>query len=488
MLSLCNFCVIAMNPNVYETLSQAAQTWPLNIAVTDESGSITFAELFKETDKLRQHLVSKGIGKNHGIGILTKNNRHFLITLYAGIGAGSVVMPIAHQQRADEISKAWKEANLHFILTDNPDLKIEGNKSTEIPGHQIFIIPTGKSIHEPTVLPFVNDPAVMRFTSGTTGEAKCVILSHRSVLERIEAANEGLRLNDSDKVVWVLPMAYHFIVSLMLYIRYGAGLIICNDFLAENVIEKIRRHDGTLLYASPMHIRLLASCKKDSTLPSLKRVISTTTSISIAICKTFKEKYKLPVSQAFGIIEVGLPILNLERSEDNPQAVGHCLPSYEAAILDKDFNPVHEGTTGLLAIKGPGMFDGYLSPPTPREDVLKQGWFITGDYATCSSTGLIEIKGREKAVINVSGNKVFPNEVEDIINLFPGIIRSRVYGQQHPLLGEVVAADIMLQNATGFNEEELIRHCHKMLSSFKVPHRIKIVDEIEMTGSGKVKR
>ncbi len=478
------------NVNVYHTLVAASTTWPDNIAVVDEYGAITFTELYQQTEQLKTKLISLGIKSGQGIGLLIKNNRYFLIGLYAGIGCGAVVMPISHQQKPDEINKAAREAKLHYLLSDRADLYTGKKESHEIDliDQSLFLGYTNRNPEERTIDFIEDQPAVMRFTSGTTGDAKCIVLSHQSVLERIEAANDGLRLNHTDRVVWVLPMAYHFIVSIMLYVRYGVGIIISNDFLAESILENIRQHNGTLLYASPMHIRLLASYAKETSIPSLKRIFSTTTSISPAICEAFKSKYKLPVMQAFGIIEVGLPIINIDRSEDHPEAVGYSLPAYTVAILDESLNPLPSNETGLLAIKGPGMFDGYLSPVTLRDDVLKNGWFITGDYAARSTDGLIEIKGRKKVVINVSGNKVFPTEVEEILNTFPGIALSKVYGQAHMLLGEVVVADLILENPHSFQEEELLNHCHKMLSSFKVPHRINIVDHIEMTDSGKIKR
>lgn len=477
------------NLNVYQTLVASSTIWPHNIAVVDEFGTLTFSELYKQTEKLKENLIDYGVQSGQGIGLLIKNNRYFLIGLYAGIGCGAVVMPISPQQKKEEIDNATHQAKLHYLLSDREDLYTNKQGSFEINLFEqpLFIGNTKKSKIEITV-GFIRNPAVMRFTSGTTGEAKCVVLSHQSVIERIEAANEGLKLSQSDRVVWVLSMAYHFIVSIMLYVRYGVGIIICNDFLAESILEHIRQHNATMLYASPMHIRLLASYPKETSIPSLKQIISTTSSISSSICNAFKSKYKLSVMQAFGIIEVGLPIINTDRSEDHPEAVGYGLSAYEIGILNEDLKPLPNGEIGLLAIKGPGMFDGYLSPVTVRDDVLKNGWFLTGDYASHSTDGLIEIKGRKKVVINVSGNKVFPTEVEEVLNAYPGIVLSKVFGQPHALLGEVVVADLILEKNFAFEEDALIHHCRQMLSSFKVPHRINIVEHIEMTDSGKIKR
>lgn len=475
--------------NIYETLQNTAKDFPERVAIHDDYGSLTYKALFDQTEKLKAHLIASGVASNTGVALITKNSRYFIIGLYAGVGCGAVVMPISPQQRPQEIQSALSEAQLHFILTDDETFNSHGNKSETITilPNDLFLTTTGRDSNDLTV-PFIQDVAFMRFTSGTTGSAKCVILSHRSVIERIEAANEELKITADDNVVWVLPMAYHFIVSIVLYIRYGAGIIVCNDFLAEHLLGKIQNHRGTFFYGSPMHIRLLAASTDRVSLPSLRCVISTTTAVNPEHCKTFREKYKLAVHQAFGIIEIGLPIINMLDAEDHPEAVGKCLSGYEVAILDNDLNPLPSGTSGLLAIKGPGMFDGYLSPPTMRSDVLKNGWFVTGDYASLSPDGIIEIKGREKSMINVSGNKVFPDEVEAVINSFPGISESKVTGISHPLFGEVVIAEVMLKPNSDLNEEELIQYCRKSLSAFKVPQKISVVDKIEMTDSGKIKR
>lgn len=473
----------------YKTLIQAARTWSDQLAVADEFGSLTYGDLYQHTERLRTFLGNSGVIPGTGIALIANNSRYFIIGLYSGIGCGSVVMPLANYQRPEELRKALEEARIHFVLTDNSEIAALGHNTVTIGlfAQPVYLSETGFSKLEKTV-PFISGAAVMRFTSGTTGNAKCVILSHKTILERIEAANEGLQLSSSDRVVWVLPMSYHFIVSIMLYIRYGSAIIVCDDFLAENILAKAAAYSGTFLYASPMQIRLLATCKQHVQLPSLKRVISTTAGISPLVCKAFEEKYGLPVSQAFGIIEAGLPILNLHQSSEHPGAVGFGLPSFRVSILDESFRPLAPGQTGNLAIKGPGMFDGYLSPPTLRDEVLKEGWFLTGDLASMTCDGLIEIKGRTKNVINALGNKVFPNEVEEVINRFEGIINSKVYGQKHALLGEIVAADVIVKRDTFFDPEQLIQHCRQLLSPFKVPQRIRVVDHIDMTPSGKIMR
>src|SRR5689334_6550480 len=225
--------------NIYETLQNTVKTFPERVAIHDDYGSLTYKELFDQTEKLRIHLITAGVTTNTGIALITKNSRYFIIGLYAGVGCGAVVMPVSPQQRPQEIQRALSEAQLHFILSDEEASAGNGSRTETITilPDDLFMSRTARALNDSTV-PFVNDVAFMRFTSGTTGAAKCVILSHQSVLERIEAANEELKITADDIVVWVLPMAYHFIVSIVLYVRYGAGIIICNDFLAEHLLGK----------------------------------------------------------------------------------------------------------------------------------------------------------------------------------------------------------------------------------------------------------
>ena len=189
---------------------------------------------------------------------------------------------------------------------------------------------------------------------------------------------KGFELGPADTVIWVLPMAYHFIVSIVLYVRFGAAIAVAKDFLAKNIIEITNRHKGTLLYASPVQIRLLANDAGTEQMPSFKKVISTSAAIALDVCKAFKKRFNIDVSQAYGIIEIGLPILNFVKSAEHPEAVGYALPGYTVDILDENNNPLPDGSIGNLGIKGPGMFDAYLLPPTFKQRSFEEWLFFNG--------------------------------------------------------------------------------------------------------------
>jgi len=475
--------------NVYDVLRNAARQWPQRPAVYDEWGTITFDSLYKETEALKKQLSALGLKKGMGLALKARNGRAFIVGLFAGIGCGAVVMPMAHQLKRPEMEEILSESGIQVLLDDlsgiPPFLSIEQYLDT--PSGKFAFSFTGADSHM-EYAPHVSNPAFVRFTSGTTGKSKGVVVSHQSVIERIEAANLGLLLGPNDAVVWVLPMAYHFIVSIVLYIRFGAAIAVVKDFLARNIIEITNKYGGTLLYASPLQIKLLAADAGEERMPSLKRAISTSAGIGYDVCLQFKERFGLPVSQAYGIIEIGLPMLNDEKSEEHPDAVGFALPGYTVDILDDEYHPLPPGRVGYLGIKGPGMFDAYLFPPTPRSEVLRNGYFLTADYATKDSEGLVKIEGRSKSVINISGIKVFPEEIEALLETIPGIKQARISSSPHPLLGQIIIGELVAKNGVAIDTREVLTFCRERLSAFKIPHRLKVVESLPMTKTGKLQR
>lgn len=474
---------------VYEILRDAAATWPTNPAVHDTAGTINFQQLFKEAEDLRIELVRLGIKEGMGIGVMSGNGRNFIIGIFAAVGTGATVMPLSPQLKRAEIDTILHEARLHAIMDDRSASQPLDTVETVIPMQAgSFRFAFTRIRESEKFADFVQQPAFIRFTSGTTGKSKGVLVSHQSVIERIDAANKGLELGPGDTVIWVLPMAYHFIVSIVLYVKFGAAVAVTKDFLAKNIIDLTNRYGGSLLYASPVQIRLLANDTGSDQMPGLKKVISTSASIALQVCQNFKKRFNLDVSQAYGIIEIGLPILNYTKSAEHPEAVGYAQPGYTVDILDEEHNPLPAGKTGNLGIKGPGMFDAYLVPPTLRNDVLKNGYFLTADYATKSADGLITIEGRSKSVINVSGLKVFPEEVEAVLEMIPEIRQARIGSMPHSLLGQIIVAEVVLEPGTDIDPEDVLSYCKRRLSAFKAPQKLTIVETLPMTGSGKLLR
>jgi acyl-CoA synthetase (AMP-forming)/AMP-acid ligase II len=476
--------------NVFESLSQAARQWPGRPAIVDAAGTLDYQSLWREIESLRAQLARLEVRKGLGVGVRARNGRAFVIGALAALGCGATVMPIHHQLKPDELADMLACAPLGFILDDGcgPTQPGKATRSLEL-SRSMGLRLTRLDGPPMPLAPGFEDAAFVRFTSGTTGTAKGVVLTHRAVLERISAANGGLGLTCQDKVLWVMPMAYHFYVSILLYLQAGAAIIVSADYLAESILEAALCHKATFLYVTPIHVRMLTAEGSGRALPpTLKRVMSVSSRLDPHAAREFLARYRVPVAQGYGIIEVGLPIMNIQEAAEHPEAIGRPLPGFEAAILDEAVRPASDGQTGQLAVRGPGMFAGYLIPPKRRDQVLREGCFLTGDLAHRDSAGRIVLDGRTSSVIHIAGHKVFPEEVAGVLDQHPAVLRSRVTSRPHPQLGEVVHAQVQLRNGSPpATREDILLFCRRRLSNHKVPASLEVVTELALTPSGKVR-
>ncbi|WP_411728443.1 class I adenylate-forming enzyme family protein, partial [Methyloglobulus sp.] len=470
--------------SAYQLLEHAAKAWPERTALVDEYGSMSYHELYAQTECLKTSLRQMGIGKGMGLAVMGRNGRAFVAAMLAGMGCGAVVVPLSHQLKSAEITQILLDTGVHAVLDDQSGV-------VPVDGNSVFISLSAQTLRftwtnaapETPITPLA-DAAFIRYTSGTTGNSKGVVLTHRSILARVENASKALQLDCNDAVLWILPMAFHFLVSILVYIRVGAKIIVCKDLLAPTLIKDANQHRATMLYAAPMHFRLLAADSSGEQMPTLKYAISASSAIPPAIADAFTRRFNVPVTQAYGIIEAGLPLLDSLSGYTDPQSVGYPTAGFSVALLDDDNVPMSEGQIGRLAIRGPGLFDAYLKPWQTSAQVMICGWFLTGDLAKRQADGRVTICGREKTMINVSGYKAFPEEIELVLNTHPDIVACRVFGQAHSLLGEVVCAEVVLRQQAKWDEKAVLQFCRQRLSTYKVPLRLQIVTQISCTASG----
>lgn len=475
-----------MSFHTFSFLEQAVQQWPERVAIIESNRSTTFTELYESSLKLSALLGKFELPKK-GIGFVCGNSSKFVSGLLACSRTGAVIMPILPGTREAEMEKLFMESGIRFLLSEKTS---RYNFSSVFNHFQVgdeFDLYEFSNIQPSPVGEIFQDAAFIRPSSGTTGTSKGVVISHRAVMERTAAANEGLHLDHTCTMLWVLPMAFHFVVSVLLYIRYGVSMIISDNFTAEAIIDRANKFKATHLYASPLHYRLLASGAAHLKFETLKKAISTSALLEPAVSKSFFEKYGLAASQAYGIIEIGLPFINEEGGIEKSDSIGKALPAYRAAILDEDHMEISSGQ-GAFAIQGPGMFSGYLWPLKYKQEVLVRDWFLTGDVAEMDAEGFVYIKGRSKSMINVSGNKVFPEEVEAVLTMHAAVKDARVFGGRHQVTGEIVEAEVVLRKAFQADAEEIISFCRKQLAPYKIPQRIHFVEEIKKTHTGKTTR
>lgn len=466
----------------------ARRARPEKPALVSGEVTLSFGELLD-----RVAAAEEWLGKCEGfreadvprIGLACGNGVDYIVLALAILKAGGCLVPLAEELTAAERIEVIERTGLHGLIVG----KGESWRSGEAPnferqtGAGWILLETSEIENEAEFSAL--EPAFIRFSSGTTGRSKGVVLSHRKLLERIVAANEALQIGPDDRVLWMLPMAHHFAVSIVLYLYHGACTILQGSHLAAEVLATAEKTGATVIYGSPFHHALLAADGGNFEWQDLRLAVSTAAPLPLSTAENFRNRFGKPLIQGLGIIEIGLPVLNTDG--EFPLSIGRALSAFGLEIRNDAGKPV-AGEIGELWIKGPGMFDAYLSPWQPVEDVCVDGFFATGDLAEIDETGLVFLRGRKKSVLNVSGMKVFPEEIEAVLNAHSAVKRSRVNGLEHAVFGMVPMAEVILGEGKIATKRELIDWCRAALSAFKVPVRIQFVDSVPLTASGKIRR
>jgi long-chain acyl-CoA synthetase len=445
--------------NIVESIFRNADRRALALICGDEE--ISYGQLIERVDAAARPIAALPAAR---VALDCPNGIAHVVLALAIVRSGKCLVPLANELAPRERERVIRDTGVGAIVDASGAI-------CETPS-------VGEPGFDPDKLAALN-PAFIRFSSGTTGTSKGIVLSHESLLERVTAANRGLAIGPADRVVWILPMAHHFAVSIMLYLLHGATTVIVNSHLAPDVLDAGRRHRGTVLYGAPFHHALLAAEPSGLPWPDLRLAVSTAAALPLRTAEAFDARYGLPLSQGLGVIEVGLPLLNLQNGRAKPGSVGRPLPDYRAEVRDGD----------ELFLRGPGMFDAYLLPWRTRAEALENGWFRTGDLACIDNEGDIHLLGRGHSVINVGGLKCFPEEIESVLGELPEVAAARVVGKENARFGAVPSAEIELRDPAQTPKiSALAAHCRRALASYKVPVEFRFVERIPRTANGKIQR
>ena len=451
---------------------------------------LTFGELEELTGRAAAALGADGAQR---MGLHCPNGIAHIVWSLAVLKCGGTLVPVAPELSTFERDEQIVTTSLDAILCADGrkwHREAPSSRMLSVEGLGEAAILSGWRTQDPSfdeqALAAVH-PALIRFSSGTSGRRKGVVLSHQTLYDRVRASNSHLGFGPGDRVIWILPMAHHFAVSIVLYLLHGATTVLEDSHLGADVHAALTRHQGTALYASPFHYALLASCEDAGPVPSLRCAISTAAPLPRETFDNFFSRFGIPLQQALGIIECGLPLLNDQRITEKPWSIGRPQEGYACSIRDADGHAVTSEMEGELFLRGPGFVDAYLSPWMARAEILSDGWFRTGDYAKADKDGAVTLCGRSSSVINVGGMKCFPEEVEAVLNAHPAVRESRVTGMPHPTFGGVPVAEIVPEGEAP-KALELSGWCRSRLSSYKRPVKFTFVEAISKTASGKIQR
>jgi long-chain acyl-CoA synthetase len=478
--------------NLADLVIASARRFGARPAVSDvRSGTaLTYAELDRETERVATFLTRQGVGQGHRIGLLAPNATAHLPAAFGLLATGACLVPIAANHTPAEIAQIMRDVEVNGCLTwpgaEAPPAS--ATRATLAGGacDGFTFEWTARDLPGPDALRRLN-PAFIRFTSGTTAARKGVVLSHEATAARVNAADRVLRFTEEDRILWVLPLAYHFAVTIVAYVQAGAHILLCPDTLPGRIVDAIRRLRATVFYASPLHVERMGNLPPTGPLESLRLALSTSAPIAPAAVERFASQYAVRIGQAYGIIEAGLPAINPGADDVPIASVGRVVPGYDVAVFSEAGERLPPGALGEIGVRGEGLFSAYYAPWVLRDAIARDGWFLTGDIGRLDHDGTLTLHGRTKTVIFVAGLKFFPEEVEACINEFPGVTESRVFGTPHPHLGQVPRAEVVLASP-GLDLDALKTHCARALSPYKVPLKFTVVDAIARTPGGKILR
>lgn len=441
---------------------------------------VTYSELVERMDAFAEKLRHAGCRPFERTGLLAAQGIGFIEAGLGILAAGMCFVPLTDEHDGQALEDFIKRSSLQHLVKESANFEIQHFPDAgDVDGQNDEVFRTLQ-------------PAYIRFTSGTTNERKGVVIGHQSILDRLANANAALNIGPEDRIMWMLPMAHHFVVSILLYLRYGATILMPTGFLSPVILKFANSHSATVFYASPYHYDLLAKDTSTLKLPNVRLAISTASGLSEDIAQRFAERMDIPLTQALGVIEVGLPVINLLRAREKSLSLGQVLPAYDVWLRGDDGQAVsdsHTENSGEVCIRGTGTFDAYMSPWILASEIMEPDGFCTGDQGYFDDDGDLVIQGRRHNRINMAGMKFFVEEVEAVMNLHPAIKESRVFGQAHHRLGEIPMAQVVLEDSNNSpDKQELALYCKQRLAAHKVPFSFEIVPELAYTVTGKIKR
>jgi len=467
-------------------LEESARRWGGHAAIVDTSGSYSYDNILASAKKIESFLRSEGIEPGSVIGFSAIDARCFLPMLFGIVSADCVALPIASHLPTEEA--------LHYATTADISATLRAvteptplSPHVALPGSFKASLTKRVATKRDYVRSKFPDAAIIRFSSGTTATPKGVVLSHTSVIERATISERSMEISSVDRVLSTLSLSYHFIASAISFIRAGATILDGSRLSDEALVYFAQNHFPTMIYAAPSHYQNLCERAQPEVLTRLRRAISASAPLPGEIARLFESRFNLRLIQAYGIIEVGLPIWN-DSAECGPEELGWRKEPYECEVLDSAGYPVAYGEIGELAIRGPGLFSGYIFAEGESAAHCPAQWFLTGDLVVRSRSGLFSFKGRASSRISIGERVVYPEQIETVLKRVPEVLQARVRAETHPAYGKRLIAEIVPCGDSPGALQPWKSICERELPAHLQPDEFRIVAAIPSTGSGKVIR
>lgn len=509
--------------NLGELISRSAQHYPDRIALQDDRATISFKQLDERTNQLANALTNMGVVAGDKVAILAWNRSEIVEVEMALYKAGLVRVPINARLSDEEVVQVCIDSQAEVLITDaahKSAAKLVMERCENV--HLLSVIDSFKECMENfksscffDYESLINkaskffgckdvsssDLAVLHYTSGSSGVLKAAMQTFGNRLAMLHKMvyRIGLRPDVHETCLHVAPITHVSGMSLLALLSKGNTNIIMSRFDAEQVLKTIQDMQVSHVYLVPTMInRILAlPNKSDYQHTHLKMVRYGSAPIAPTRLKEAIEYFGPILDQGYGAGETCSSVTVLT-GEDHAAAIngkphllascGRAIFSTQVDIVDEEGNKLPIGEQGELVIKGPDVMVGYWNAQELTDQVLRDGYYHTGDVAYMDKEGYIYLVDRLKDMVVSGGFNVYPNEVERVLYKHPSVYEACVVGVPDIDLGEAIQAVVVLKDKAVANEIELTEHCRDHLAKFKLPKRISFVEELPKNGNGKIQR
>jgi len=467
---------------------------------------ITFRQLRALAVRTVEALNGMGIGRNDRVAIVLPNGPE-MASAFISIACGATTAPLNPAYRAEEFDFYLSDLNAKALVIqegmDSPALSVAKTRGIPIlpliPGERAgeFTLASGALGGKPGAGGFAReeDIALVLHTSGTTSRPKIVPLSQANVTASAYHIGNTLALREDDVCLNIMPLfhIHGLIAATLSSIAAGASVICTPGFNALKFFGWFSDVRPTWYTAVPtMHQAILARADRNMDIIGASRlrfIRSSSSSLPPQVMEALEKTFNVPVIEAYGMTEASHQMASnpLPPRARHAGSVG-IASGPDIAIMDESGKLLEAGELGEVVIRGRNVTAGYEANPEANAKAFTNGWFRTGDQGVIDKEGYLRLTGRLKELINRGGEKISPLEVDTIIMDHPAVAQVVTFGIPHDMLGEDVAAAVVLRENAACDERELRSFIAGRLADFKVPRRIIFLSEIPKGATGKLQR
>jgi long-chain acyl-CoA synthetase len=482
--------------NVAAVLSEMAGRDPAQIAMRAGNRKVSYGELDAAAARVDGLLRGDGLRAGERVLLLLPNVPEFAAAYYGVLRAGGVAVPLDPYLTRTEIAAILRDAEgARLLVWRELQRSVPASAALTVfvlaPG-SCFDVASPDEARDPPVAVEGGDPAVILYTSGTTGQPKGAVLSHANLAGNAAATAERLHYEAGDVVLAALPLCHAFgqTCALNATISSGACLLLPATVEPALLLGLLSAWDVAILLGTPTTYAGLLAADADGRLAAAapRAALSGGAPLDPVLHAAWESGAGTPLGEGYGLTEAS-PVICVDAVDATrrPGSIGWPLPGIELRLVDERGADVDAGETGELVVRGPNVMTGYWRRPAETAAVLSQdGWLRTGDLACRGEDGRYEIVGRAKELIISEGYNVHPREVEEALMTHPAVQEAAAFGAPHPLLGEEVVACVVLRPGAQAESEALQRYAARRLARYKVPRRLWFADVLPRTATGKV--